>query len=175
MRSPTHPRKYMLASKRGSSRPLRLLIQAPTVDSMCEAPMSVTQLIAQTAVTFIAAAGGALLGAFLTRQTERFKHLQELRSAAYADFLRGVATAAEDSLMDNLAAGSRAMVADSRARIAIYGGENVVRSLSEFIALGAQTCNREGIQAFVELCRTMRAETGREHVSVSDIKRVLFN
>jgi hypothetical protein len=57
--------------------------------------MTLQQLLIQTAVTFVAAGLGAIFGAFLTRRTERFKHLQELRSAAYADFLRGVATAAE--------------------------------------------------------------------------------
>ena len=129
--------------------------------------MSVTQLLIQTAVTFFAATLGALLGAFLTRRTERFKHLQELRSAAYSDFLRGVANAAEQS--------GRALVADARARIAVHGGKSVVRSLSQFIAHGAQTRNREGMQAFAELCRLMRAETGREPVHIEDITQVLFN
>ncbi len=130
--------------------------------------MSVTQFIAQTAVTFFAATLGAFLGAFLTRRTERFKHLQELRSAAYIDFVRGVANAAQQ-------AGGTAQVADARARIAIYGGNSVVHSLSEFIALGAQTCNPKGMQAFTELCKAMRAETGREHVSFQDIGRLLFS
>ena len=103
--------------------------------------MNVTQLIAQTAITFIAATVGAFLGSFLTRRTERFKHLQELRSAAYIDFVSGVANAAHRT-------GGIAEVADARCRIAIYGGKGVVRSLSGFIASGAQTRNREGMQAF---------------------------
>jgi hypothetical protein len=127
--------------------------------------MNLTQLIAQPVVTLVV---GALLGAVLTRRIERLKHLQELRSAAYADFLRGVGMAAESG-------GGRALVADSRARIAIYGGKNVVHSISEFIALGGQTCNPEGMQAFSQLCMSMRAETGREHVCVEDITQVLFN
>jgi hypothetical protein len=45
--------------------------------------MTLQQLLLQTAVTFVAAGLGAIFGAFLTRRTERFKHLQELRSAAY--------------------------------------------------------------------------------------------
>jgi hypothetical protein len=53
--------------------------------------MNITQLLIQTGVTFIAAGLGTILGAFLTRRTERFKHLQELRYTAYADFLRGFA------------------------------------------------------------------------------------
>jgi hypothetical protein len=129
--------------------------------------MNVTQLIAQTAVTFIAATVGAFLGAFLTRRTERFKHLQELRSAAYTDFMRGVANAAEHH--------ATALVADSRARIAIYGGENVVCSLSKFIALGAQTQNPEGMQAFAELCMVMRADAGRKRVPFQEIWRLLFS
>ena len=44
--------------------------------------MTFTQLIIQTAVTFVAASIGAIFGAFLIRRTERFRHLQELRTAA---------------------------------------------------------------------------------------------
>jgi hypothetical protein len=129
--------------------------------------MTLTQLLIQTGVTFFAASLGAIFGAFLTRRTEKFKHLQELRSAAYTDFLRGVATAAEQSGI--------ALVADARARIAIYGGKDVVHSLSEFITLGAQTQNREGMQAFADLCRVMRAETGWGHAPVEEITKVLFS
>jgi hypothetical protein len=130
--------------------------------------MSVTQLIVQTGVTFFAATLGAFLGAFLTRLTERFKHLQELRSAAYIDFVSGVANAAQRS-------GGIAQVADARCRIAIYGGKSVVHSLSEFIAQGAQTRNPKGMQAFAELCQAMRAETGRESVSFEYVHRILFS
>jgi hypothetical protein len=129
--------------------------------------MSITQLIAQTALTFFAATLGAFLGAYLTRRTEKFKHLQELRSAAYIDFVSGVANAAHQT-------GGVAEVADARCRIAIYGGESVVHSLSGFIAHGAQTCNPKGMQAFAELCQAMRAETGRESVAFENINRILF-
>jgi hypothetical protein len=129
--------------------------------------MNITPLLIQTAMTFVAAGLGAILGAFLARRTERFKHLQELRSTAYADFLRGVATAAEK--------GGTALVADARARIAIYGGKNVVRSLSEFIALGAQTHNPQGMQAFAELCMAMRSEADMELTPFDDISRLLFS
>ena len=64
--------------------------------------MSFTQLIIQTAVTFVAASVGATFGAFLTRRTEKFKHLQELRSAAYADFVRSIASAAERAQSDGI-------------------------------------------------------------------------
>jgi hypothetical protein len=130
--------------------------------------MDTTQLVVQTALTFFAATVGAFLGAFLTRRTERFKHLQELRSLAYADFIRGVANAAQQS-------GGIAPVADARARIAIHGGKRVVHSLSRFIARGGQTRDQDGMQAFGELCQVMRAEAGRELAPAEEIKQVLFN
>src|SRR5258708_13366892 len=92
--------------------------------------MSLTQLVIQTAATFIAAGLGAILGAFLARRTEHLKHLQELRSAAYSDFLRGVATAAEK--------GGIALVADSRARIAIYAGKKPLTSPPQSSPLSTQ-------------------------------------
>ena len=137
--------------------------------------MTLPQLLLQTAVTFVAASLGAIVGALLTRRTERFKHLQELRSAAYADFVRGVAAAAEQSKVRNPTGGGIALVADARARIAIYGGKGVVHCLSEFIALGAQTCSPQGMHAFAELCTSMRAETGREHLPAEEIARLLFS
>ncbi len=144
--------------------------------------MTLKQLFVQTALTFVAASFGAVVGAFLARRTERFKHLQELRSTAYADFLCGFARVGraqqdgnkdERSRLEELE--GRAIVTDSRSRIAIYGGHHVVAALSKFVSLGTQTLSPEGMQAFAELCRVMRDESGREHAAVEDIKRVLFS
>jgi hypothetical protein len=144
--------------------------------------MTPTQLLLQTATTFVAASIGAIFGAFLTRRTEKFKHLQELRSAAYADFLRGfakVGRAQSDGLRDERSMleerEGRVIVTDSRSRIAIYGGKDVVSALSRFVAVGTQTLTPEGMKAFADLCRLMRAEAGRENASAEDITRVLFS
>jgi hypothetical protein len=129
--------------------------------------MSLTQLLVQTGVTFVAASLGAIFGAFLTRRTEKFKHLQELRSAAYVDFLRAfarVGRAQSDKMQGERSAleelEGRVIVTDARSRIAIYGGKAVVHALSKFISLGTQTLTAEGMQAFTELCMLMRAEAG---------------
>jgi hypothetical protein len=140
--------------------------------------MNLTQFLIQIVVTFVA----AFLGAFLTRRTEQFKHLQELRSTAYADFLRGFARVGraqsdggsdERSVTEEL--DGRVIVTDSRSRIAIYGGRDVVHALSRFISHGTQTLTPDGMQAFGRLCMLMRAEAGMERVSPDDITRVLFN
>lgn len=143
--------------------------------------MNVTQLLMQGSITFFAASLGAFLGAFLTRRTERFKHLQELRSAAYADFLRGFAKigrAQSDGVRDERSwleeREGRTVVTDSRSRIAIYGGKDVVHSLATFVTLGTQTLSPEGMDGFTNLCVLMRRETGREKVQMEDIRKVLF-
>lgn len=144
--------------------------------------MTLTQLLIQTGVTFVAASLGAIFGAFLTRRTEKFKHLQELRSAAYADFLRGFAKAGRaqnDGMRDERSfleeREGMVIVTDARSRIAIYGGKAVVRALSRFVEVGTQTRTPEGRQGFADLCRLMRVETGRERVSAEDITRILFS
>jgi hypothetical protein len=143
--------------------------------------MNFSQLFIQTGVTFIAASLGAIFGAFLTRRVEQFKHLQELRSNAYADFLRGFARVgraqtddhgSERSKLEELE--GRAAVADSRSRIAIYGSPNVVCSLARFINLGTQTLSPEGAKSFAELCSLMRMESIKQQVSIEDIETVLF-
>ncbi|HYA22675.1 MAG TPA: hypothetical protein VEF05_00855 [Terriglobales bacterium] len=144
--------------------------------------MNLTQFLIQTGVTFVAASLGALFGASLTRRTERFKHLQEMRSSAYADFLRGfarVGRAQSDTMRDERSMHEelegRVIVTDSRSRIVIYGGKDVVHALSRFISLGTQTHTPEGMQAFTELCMLMRPEAGKERASFDDISRVLFS
>lgn len=101
--------------------------------------MNLTQVLIQIVLTFVA----AFSGAFLTRRTEQFKHLQELRSAAYADFLRGfakVGRAQSDAMRDDRSMleelEGRVIVTDSRSRIAIYGGRGVVQAMSQFISHG---------------------------------------
>lgn len=140
--------------------------------------MNATQFLIQIGLTFIA----AFLGAFLTRRTEQFKHLQELRSIAYADFLRGfakVGRAQSDTMRDERSKleelEGRVIVTDSRSRIAIYGGKEVVHALSRFISFGTQSLTPEGRKAFAELCTLMRTEAGREPASVDDISTVLFS
>ena len=143
---------------------------------------TVNQLLIQTGITFVAAAMGAVFGAFLTRRTERFKHLQEPRSAAYVDFLRGFAKigrAQSDTMRDERSRleelEGRVIVTDARSRIAIYGSEEVVRSFSHFTRVGTQSRTDEGMKAFAALCAMMRSEAGQEGASADDIKAVLYD
>lgn len=140
--------------------------------------MNVTQLVAQTAVTFIAATAGAFLGALLTRWTEKFKHLQELRSAAYVDFLRGfakVAVAQKDGRRDDIQEREGiTLVADSKARIGIYGSKAVVQALADFAGRGNQTQTPEGRKALIDMWVVMRRESVGGDEEYESINKLLF-
>jgi len=143
--------------------------------------MTLTQVLIQTGVTFVAASLGAIFGAFLTRRTESFKHIQELRSAAYADFLSGFAKVvrAQNEKRDEASKlkerEGMVLVTDSRSRITIYGGDKVVSALADFISRGTQTLTPQGMVAFARLCTAMRAEAGRKGASFEDISKILFS
>jgi hypothetical protein len=139
--------------------------------------MTPTQFLIQIVLTFAA----AFLGAFLTRQTEQAKHLRELRSTAYADFLRGFARVGRaqcdemsQERREQEELDGRTLVTDARSRIVIYGGRDVVHALSQFVHAGTQSLTPEGQKQFARLCALMRAETGKEQVSPQDIGTVLF-
>jgi hypothetical protein len=129
--------------------------------------MTVSQLLIQTAVTFVAASIGAFLAASLARRTERIKHQQQLRSSAYADLLKGVAkiaraqqdaTTSNENISIQEEREGRLIFTDARSRIAIYGSRDVLRAAAKYIDLGAQTLTPEGRTAFSEMCSLMRKE-----------------
>ncbi len=125
---------------------------------------------------------GAIFGAFLTRWTDRYKSLQELRAAAYADFLRGVTALAiiqREAVRDGQSfldeRNSLMIVADAKARIAIYGGKAVVRALSTFLDGGAVLDTPERFHKFTEMCELMRKESNTQRASFEDIHKLLFS
>lgn len=143
--------------------------------------MNLPQILIQTAVTFVAATFGAIFGAFLTRWTERFKHVQELRSAAYVDFTRGFAKVAnaQNVWRENERSAAEEfegniIVTDAKARICVYGSKPVLHALCVFSKQGSQTHTPEGMRAYTELCTLMRREAVRGRVAFEDVTTVLF-
>jgi hypothetical protein len=103
---------------------------------------------------------GVLLGAglqfWLSRAAAREQHSATLRSQAYADYLRAVAAAghlrSDEDLRDALRD-----AADAKARIAIYGGNEVIKALSRFEEAGAVLSDEPAAKAFVSLVSAMRS------------------
>ena len=99
---------------------------------------------------------GVVLQFLLGRTANRTKQMDDLRCGAYADYLKGVASAAHLESQDELRSAHRD-IADAKARIAIYGSARVISALARFEEVGAVIA-AEGVQldAFVTVVLSMR-------------------
>ena len=123
----------------------------------------------------IIAALVSLLVVFFTSDTETIKHFRALRTAAYVDFIRGIAGLAilqkrgiESEQEYAREEEMNILVADAKARIAIYGGELVVSSLAKFMRGGAVLDTPERIQEFTKVCQKMRNDRSHKIGSAAD-------
>jgi hypothetical protein len=114
---------------------------------------------------------GAALQSWFGRSAEREKQLETAKSQAYADYLRAVAAAAHSRSDEDLRDALRA-AADAKARIAVYGGSEVISALARFDESGANLGSAASRATFVALVTTMRSTspTAQER----DIETVLF-
>ncbi len=111
----------------------------------------------------------------LTRRSETIKHLESLKTSAYVDFIRGVAglgliqkepVQSKEHFLKGW--DLKLLVADSKSRIALYGGESVVNSLAEFLRGGTALDSPERAKEFMTVCRKMRADSRPRLGAVSD-------
>ena len=135
-------------------------------------------------VSAIVAAIVSLSIVFLTRRSETIKHLQSLRIAAYVDFIRavaGLAVVSRDAVQSKEHFAKdwelRMLLADAKSRIAIYGSESVVGSLTKFLRNGNVLNTPERARAFTAVCQKMRGDTRPklETISDSDMHFLLFD
>ena len=93
---------------------------------------------------------GAVLQFWFSRATEREKQTEILRSQAYADYLRAVATAGHLRSDEDLRDAHRD-AADAKARIAVYGSTAVIKALARFEETGSILTDGPPKEAFVAL------------------------
>lgn len=112
---------------------------------------------------------------FLSRRSETKKHLESLRTAAYVDFIRGVAGLAVlqkrpiDSESDFLRGQDLTMlVADAKSRIVLYGSKSIVSSMAHFLRAGNALDTPKRAKEFTAICQKMRSDTRPRPGRVSD-------
>jgi hypothetical protein len=112
---------------------------------------------------------------FLGRRSETLKHLQSLRTSAYADFIRAVAGLAviqkePVQQREHFLKGweLKMLLAGANARIAIYGSNTVVSSLAEFLRGEPVLDSPQRAKEFAAVCQKMRADTRPRLHKVSD-------
>ncbi len=122
---------------------------------------------------------GATLQYLYAQRTEITKHYQELRSNAYVDFIKstaGIAISqkkgdAEKELEFTI------LMADAKARVAIYGDKAVVDAMAEFFRKYGALQSPDAISVFVSLVHRMRQETVgiKQNVLDKEISQLLFS
>ena len=127
-------------------------------------------------VPIIGVALGAALQFYFSRSAEDRKNLNTLRASAYTDFIRGVSGVAISQRENDVGqvAANMALVADAKARIAIYRGRPEVQALARFWRGGA-TLDEERQPAFVEVVAAMRVGASSKTVEARDISQLLFS
>ncbi len=127
-------------------------------------------------VPILGVALGAALQFYFSRSAEDRKNLNTLRASAYTDFIRGVSGVAISQRGNDVGqvAANMALVADAKARIAIYGGRPEVQALARFWRGGA-TLDEERQSAFVEVVAATRVGASSKTVEARDISQLLFS
>ncbi len=133
-------------------------------------------------ITAIAGIVGILLGAvtqyIFSQRAESTKHYQELRTKSYVDFIKATAMIAIAQKNQNSAKefDGAILMADAKARIAIYGSQKVVALISEFFRKHGALTSSDAYVTFTEIVAAMRADTpgGGLIISNADISQLIL-
>jgi hypothetical protein len=124
-----------------------------------------------TLFTLLGIAVGAILTYLFTRSHEQEKHYRLLQTAAYSDYLRGVAETAHLNLQSD-EANLFARIADAKTRICLYGSQEVITLLAAFEREGGIIGNAQQRKAFVHLVQAMRVNSTDQ---ISDLEVILLS
>jgi len=120
---------------------------------------------------------GASLQFLFTRHMEGQRHLRELRSKAYMDYLKCVCEQAQFRFKEENKEKQElfSRTADAKARICLYGSKEAIQAFSQFEKLGASMGSIEQRTAFTSMVSIMRADSGGEiGTDPEDIQIVLL-
>ncbi|CAD6365222.1 hypothetical protein SHEWT2_00382 [Shewanella hafniensis] len=115
-------------------------------------------------LSFLGVIIGASLQYIFTRHIESQRHLRDLQSKAYMDYLKCVCEQAQFrpkvGSQEQKELFSR--TADAKSRICLYGSKQAVSSFSRFEDLGASMGSKEQREAFTVMVSIMRTDSGSE-------------
>jgi len=128
-------------------------------------------------ISFIGVVIGASLQYYFTRHIENQRHLRDLRSKAYMDYLKCVTDLAQFRPKENSKEKIElnAKTGDAKARICLYGSNKAIQAFSTFEKLGATMNTEEQRKAFTNMIAIMRTDSGSEQGANSqDIQNILL-
>ena len=128
-------------------------------------------------ISFVGVVIGASLQYYFTRHIENQRHLRDLRSKAYMDYLKCVTDLAQFQPKANSKEkiDLNARTGDAKARICLYGSNKAIQAFSTFEKLGATMNTNEQRKAFTNMISIMRIDSGSEDgAKPKDIQNILL-
>jgi hypothetical protein len=121
---------------------------------------------------------GAILQFLFSQKTEEWKWQQQLRTQAYIDYFKCVASISAKSNGSDSSHEDDTMLLDAKARVAIYGGKEVVNKIANLPRFGKQAkSTRARHKLLIDIVQAMRNEnrSKKQEVSDEDISYLLFS
>jgi hypothetical protein len=125
-----------------------------------------------TIAPLLGALVAAALGYIFGRLLETRKQLTLQKGQAYADYLKALAMAANQSSSKDILA----LAADAKTRVCIYGAPAVIQHLAAFERAGARIESDESRAVVADLVKAMRIDMGIAdgRVRQTDLHDILF-
>jgi len=113
------------------------------------------------------------------KRAEASKQFQTLKNQAYVNFVKSVAGMASAQRFKNKEKEFEFLIllADAKARIAVYGDKEVIEGIAAFYRTHGLLATPEAMLSFVEVVQKMRKQAVHkdESVIVKEISQLLFS
>jgi len=122
--------------------------------------------------SFVGVIVGALLQYLFTRHLENHRHLREIKTKLYTDYMLTISENANSKQRDS---SLKVRMADAKSRVCLYASPEVIDAFAKFDSLGSSLKSKEQRTAFIDIVRLMRIDSGiKGSIKTSSIQRVLL-
>jgi hypothetical protein len=128
-------------------------------------------------IAFAGVLVGAILQYYFTRLIENQRHVRDLRSQAFIDYLNCVSEQAQfrPKMGSNEQKEIFCRIANAKGRICLYGSKKVISAFSKFDELGSGMNTPEQKEAFTKMISLMRIDSGSKNCENNmEIQNVLL-
>jgi hypothetical protein len=141
--------------------------------------MNINATIIAAGMAMLGVMIGATLQYFYGKRAEATKSLQAQKNQAYVDFVKSVAgiTIAQRHQNREKELEFTILLADARARIAVYGNKEVIKVIADFFREHGTLQSPKAMSSFVEVAQKMRGQAVDKGESVTDkeLSQLLFS
>ena len=116
----------------------------------------------------IGAIVGACLQYYFTRKNDEKKQLSSIKKEVYSEFINAI----KDAKFN----GDISLLASSKAKLAIYGSDEVVKKSADFFRNHSELSSEKSIQAFTDIIGEMRTDNGKKNGNAehNDLECLVF-